>query len=148
MDMDNVEFDREPPGNLSTLVIAFGGWIDAGQAATGAVRHLVRELPAARLASIVPEGSSSCSRRNGPRCGSGPTRAATSGGRAANSSRGSPRTGRTATREHVEQLERDYDEAAGAKREELPEKLDSEQLMRELDNFLRKQREGGEEESR
>ncbi len=302
MDMDNVEFDREPPGNLSTLVIAFGGWIDAGQAATGAVRRLVRELPAARLASIVPR-SSSCSPRNGPRCGSGPTRAATSGGRAASSSpwqpedrpdglllfcgpephqrwrtytrafldvaercgvrrivsmgallAGAPHTrpvavtaratdpawrslveawgiyrpptyegptgistvvldaaaGRgmgylgfmgqvphylqntenpaavealltylarlldlrldmsgfaeaikdfrtqcdravaknRATREHVQQLERDYDEAAGEKREELPEKLDSDQLMRELENFLRKQREGGEEQSR
>ena len=95
MDMDNVEFDREPPGNLSTLVIAFGGWIDAGQVATGAV-------PATWSASSPPRGwprssprSSSCSRRNGPRCGSGPTRAVTRGGRAASSSRGQPRTGRT-----------------------------------------------------
>ena len=55
MTIDHVEFDREPPANLTTLVIAFGGWIDAGQAATGALRHLVRELSAARLASIVPE---------------------------------------------------------------------------------------------
>ena len=53
--MDSVEFDREPPGNLTTLVIAFGGWIDAGRAATGALRHLVRDLPAARLARIDPE---------------------------------------------------------------------------------------------
>jgi len=53
--MDNVEFDREPPDNLTTLVIAFGGWIDAGRAATGALRHLVRDLPAARLARIDPE---------------------------------------------------------------------------------------------
>jgi proteasome assembly chaperone (PAC2) family protein len=55
MIMDNVEFDREPPGNLSTMVMAFGGWIDAGRAATGALRHLVRDLPAARLARIDPE---------------------------------------------------------------------------------------------
>src|SRR5439155_1648965 len=34
---------------------AFGGWIDAGQAATGALRHLVRDLSAARLAWIDPE---------------------------------------------------------------------------------------------
>jgi hypothetical protein len=34
--MDNVEFDREPPANLKTMVMAFGGWIDAGRAATGA----------------------------------------------------------------------------------------------------------------
>jgi proteasome assembly chaperone (PAC2) family protein len=55
MSMDNVKFDREPPANLTTLVMAFGGWIDAGRAATGALRHLVRELPAARLARIDPE---------------------------------------------------------------------------------------------
>ena len=53
--MDNVEFDREPPANLTTMVMAFGGWIDAGGAATGALRHLVRDLPAARLARIDPE---------------------------------------------------------------------------------------------
>jgi proteasome assembly chaperone (PAC2) family protein len=53
--MDYVEFDREPPANLSTLVVAFGGWIDAGRAATGALRHLVGDLPAAPLARIDPE---------------------------------------------------------------------------------------------
>src|SRR2546422_5561240 len=55
MIMDHVEFDREPPANLTTMVIAFGGWIDAGQAATGALRHLVRDLSAPRLAWIDPE---------------------------------------------------------------------------------------------
>jgi proteasome assembly chaperone (PAC2) family protein len=55
MSMDHVEFDREPPRNLTTLVVAFGGWIDAGRAATGALRHLVRDLPAARLARIDAE---------------------------------------------------------------------------------------------
>ena len=55
MTIDHVEFDREAPATLTTLVLAFGGWIDAGQAATGALRHLVSELPAERLASIVPE---------------------------------------------------------------------------------------------
>ena len=53
--MDNVEFDREPPANLTTMVMAFGGWIDAGRAATGALRHLARDLRATRLARIVPE---------------------------------------------------------------------------------------------
>ena len=53
--MDDVTFDREPPGNLTTLVVAFGGWIDAGRAATGALRHLVRDLSAERLARIEPE---------------------------------------------------------------------------------------------
>ena len=53
--MDHVEFEREPSGNLTTLVVAFGGWIDAGRAATGALRHLVRALGARRLARIDPE---------------------------------------------------------------------------------------------
>src|SRR5438445_11986938 len=53
--MDHVEFDREPPANLTTMVMAYGGWIDAGQAATGALRHLVRDRSAARLARIDPE---------------------------------------------------------------------------------------------
>ena len=53
--MDHVEFDREPPANLTTMVMAFGGWIDAGRAATGALSHLVKDLPAARLARIDPE---------------------------------------------------------------------------------------------
>ncbi len=53
--MDNVEFDRELSANLTTMVMAFGGWIDAGRAATGALRHLVRDLPAARVAQIDPE---------------------------------------------------------------------------------------------
>jgi len=55
MIMDQVEFDRDPPTNLTTMVMAYGGWIDAGQAATGALRHLVRDLSAPRLARIDPE---------------------------------------------------------------------------------------------
>ena len=53
--MDHVEFDREPPRTLTTLVIAWGGWIDAGRAATGALKHLVRDLGAERVARIDPE---------------------------------------------------------------------------------------------
>jgi proteasome assembly chaperone (PAC2) family protein len=55
MIMDHVEFDRDPPTNLTTMVMAYGGWIDAGQAATGALRHLVRDLSATRVARIEPE---------------------------------------------------------------------------------------------
>jgi proteasome assembly chaperone (PAC2) family protein len=55
MIMDSVEFHCEPPSNVSTMVIAFGGWIDAGEAVTGAMRYLVRQLSAAPLASIDPE---------------------------------------------------------------------------------------------
>ena len=53
--MDSVEFHREPPSNLPTMVVAFGGWIDAGEAVTGAMRYLVRQLAASPLASIDPE---------------------------------------------------------------------------------------------
>ncbi|HET9489260.1 MAG TPA: PAC2 family protein [Methylomirabilota bacterium] len=53
--MDNVQFEREPPAGLTTMVMAFGGWIDAGRAATGALRHLARDLGATRLARIDPE---------------------------------------------------------------------------------------------
>lgn len=53
--MEQVAFDREPPATFTTLVSAFGGWIDAGRAATGAVRHLTRDLGAERLARIDPE---------------------------------------------------------------------------------------------
>ena len=53
--MDYVEFHREPPSNLPTMVVAFGGWIDAGEAVTGAIRHLIRHLSASHLASIDPE---------------------------------------------------------------------------------------------
>jgi proteasome assembly chaperone (PAC2) family protein len=55
MIMDAVEFHCEPPSTLSTMVVAFGGWIDAGEAVTGAMRYLVRQLTATPLASIDPE---------------------------------------------------------------------------------------------
>ncbi len=53
--MDVVNFHCEPPSNLTTMVVAFGGWINAGRAATGALRYLVRHLAAKPLASIDPE---------------------------------------------------------------------------------------------
>ncbi len=53
--MEYVDFDREPPTNLTTMVMAYGGWINAGRAATGAIRYLVRHLSAPHLASIDPE---------------------------------------------------------------------------------------------
>ena len=49
-----------------------------------------------------------------------------------------------ATREHLRQLEQEYDAAAGEERPPLPGgELDSEKLMREVEDFLRGQREGG-----
>lgn len=53
--MDHVEFHCEPPTNLTTMVVGFGGWIDAGEAATGSIRYLVRRLSATRLATLDPE---------------------------------------------------------------------------------------------
>ena len=53
--MDEVTFHCEPPSNVPTLVVAFGGWVDAGDAATSALRYLVRALAATPLASIDPE---------------------------------------------------------------------------------------------
>ena len=50
--MDEVAFHREPPSNIPTLVTAFSGWIDAGEAATDAMRFLVRQLAAEPLATI------------------------------------------------------------------------------------------------
>ena len=55
MIMDYLELHREPPANLTTMVIGFGGWIDAGEAASGTMRYLVRRLSASHLASIDPE---------------------------------------------------------------------------------------------
>ena len=53
--MDEVAFHHEPPATLPTLVVALGGWVDAGEAATSALRSLVRQLAATPLASIDPE---------------------------------------------------------------------------------------------
>src|SRR6516165_9998227 len=50
-----VLFHRELPTNVPTMVVAFGGWVDAGEAATGALRSLVRQLAATPLATIDPE---------------------------------------------------------------------------------------------
>jgi proteasome assembly chaperone (PAC2) family protein len=55
MRMDEIEFHCEPPSNIPTMVVAFGGWVDAGEAATGALRYLVRQLAATPLATIDPE---------------------------------------------------------------------------------------------
>jgi proteasome assembly chaperone (PAC2) family protein len=53
--MDDIAFHSEPPSNMPTMVVAFGGWVDAGEAATSALRSLVRQLAATPLATIDPE---------------------------------------------------------------------------------------------
>jgi hypothetical protein len=51
-----------------------------------------------------------------------------------------------ATREHVRQLEQQYDAEAAEARPPLPDgELDSGKLMQDLEDFLRKEREGGAE---
>src|SRR5262245_10079192 len=52
MRMDEVAFHREPPTDVPTMVTAFSGWIDAGEAATAALRFLVRQLAAEPLSTI------------------------------------------------------------------------------------------------
>jgi hypothetical protein len=50
------------------------------------------------------------------------------------------------TREHVRKLEQEFDAEAAEERLPLPGgELDSEKLMKEVEDFLRKQREGGSE---
>ena len=53
--MDEVAWHRAPPSTLPTLVTALSGWIDAGEAATDAMRFRVRHLAAVPLAAIDPE---------------------------------------------------------------------------------------------
>jgi hypothetical protein len=51
-----------------------------------------------------------------------------------------------AAREHVRQLEQQYDAEVAEEQRPLPDgELDSGKLMRELEDFLRKQGEGGAE---
>ncbi len=50
--MDEVALHCEPQANIPTLVTAFSGWIDAGEAATDALRFLIRQLAAEPLATI------------------------------------------------------------------------------------------------
>src|SRR5262249_49599683 len=44
MRMDDIAFHGELPSNIPTMVVAFGGWVDAGEAATSALRSLVVRL--------------------------------------------------------------------------------------------------------
>src|SRR5262245_42902529 len=79
--MDEVEFHCEPPTNLPTMVVAFGGWVDAGEAATSALRFLVRQLgprrsprsTQKRSSTLPPSGLSyaSASRGSAPSAGRG-----------------------------------------------------------------------------
>ena len=53
--MDGLIVSKMPEQKLPTMVVAFAGWPDAGESATGAVRYLVENLPAQKFAEIDPE---------------------------------------------------------------------------------------------
>jgi proteasome assembly chaperone (PAC2) family protein len=53
--MSHLEVGEVPPLRSPVLVMAFGGWNDAGQSATTAVRFLIEGWSAQRFASIDPE---------------------------------------------------------------------------------------------
>ena len=53
--MDGVILHKEIPSKHSAMVVAFAGWPDAAEAATRAVRYLVRKLPAEKIAEIDSE---------------------------------------------------------------------------------------------
>ena len=53
--MDGLIVHEEPAQKLPTMIVAFAGWPDAAEAATGAIRHLVDKLPANKFAEIDPE---------------------------------------------------------------------------------------------
>lgn len=53
--MPGLTISRRPELRDPAMVVAFAGWNDAGEAASAAVRWLVRRLPGQRFASIDPE---------------------------------------------------------------------------------------------
>ena len=53
--MDGLITHEKLERKLPTMILAFAGWPDAGEAATQAVRHLVESLPAKKFAAIDPE---------------------------------------------------------------------------------------------
>jgi predicted ATP-grasp superfamily ATP-dependent carboligase len=53
--MDGLIVHETPDTTLPTMIVAFAGWPDAAEAATRAVRYLVRKLPARKFAEIDPE---------------------------------------------------------------------------------------------
>ncbi|MBC8512338.1 MAG: PAC2 family protein [Dehalococcoidia bacterium] len=55
MELNQLTFHEQPELRQPDLVIAFAGWSDAAQAATGTVAYLVRRLDAKRFAEIKAE---------------------------------------------------------------------------------------------
>ena len=53
--MDGLIEHEKPENTFPTMIVAFAGWPDAAEAATRAIRYLVRKLPAKKFAEIDPE---------------------------------------------------------------------------------------------
>ena len=53
--MDHLIVDEVPKLNSPIMVVSFSGWPDAQEAATGAMRHLAKQLPTRKFASIDAE---------------------------------------------------------------------------------------------
>ena len=53
--MDGLIIHETPQPKFPTMLVAFAGWPDAAEAATRAIRYLVRKLPAKKFAEIDPE---------------------------------------------------------------------------------------------
>ena len=53
--MDGLIYHEVPDAKLPAMVVAFAGWPDAAEAATGAVRHLIDKLSAKKFAEIDPD---------------------------------------------------------------------------------------------
>jgi proteasome assembly chaperone (PAC2) family protein len=53
--VEHLRWEHDPETRTPVLVAAFAGWNDAGDAATGAIRHLLRTFGGRRFASLDPE---------------------------------------------------------------------------------------------
>ena len=53
--MDGLTYQERPDARFGAMVLAFAGWSDAAEAATGAARYLRKHLSAKKLAEIDPE---------------------------------------------------------------------------------------------
>jgi proteasome assembly chaperone (PAC2) family protein len=53
--VEHLRWEHDPEVRTPVLVAAFAGWNDAGDAATGAIRHLLRTFGGTRFASLDPE---------------------------------------------------------------------------------------------
>ena len=53
--VNDVTIHRALPSHLTTLVMGFGGWVNAGQGAIGTLNHLIRQLAPTHLATIDPQ---------------------------------------------------------------------------------------------